>query len=147
MVFVLAYGVGLPAQIALGVFLPRLDATTAHYLGRVFVVGAPAIAALILTRAAAGGVSTQRWCGQLRPTAIALRWMPVAVLGGVAITALAFVLGGEPASTLQTTLWEEWRHLLLIFLLEFAIVGIGEELGWRGWLLSTLLARGCSPLG
>jgi membrane protease YdiL (CAAX protease family) len=27
------------------------------------------------------------------------------------------------------------------------IVGIGEELGWRGWLLPTLLARGFSPLG
>jgi uncharacterized protein len=147
LVFAVAYGVGLPLQIALGVFLPRLDATTAHYLGRVIVVGAPAIAAFILTRAAAGGVNSQQWWGQLRATAIALRWMPVAVLGGVAITALAFVLAGQPAHMLQTTLSEEWPRLLLILLLEFAIVGIGEELGWRGWLLPILLARGCSPLG
>jgi uncharacterized protein len=146
LVFAVAYGVGLPVQVALGMFLPWLDATTAHYLGRVFVVGAPAIAALVLTRAAGDG-HTQHWIAQLRPTPIALRWLPIAIIGAMAIVALAFMSSGHSAHTLLATLSQEWQRLLLIFVLELAIVGIGEELGWRGWLLPTLLARGCSPLG
>lgn len=147
LVFVVAYGVGLPLQMALGAFLPWLDATTAHYLGRVFIVGAPAIAAWVLTRALAGGMSAQQWCGQLRPTTIAWKWMPVAIFGFMAITVLAYFIAGLPAHAIQTTLSTEWARLMPIMFLEFAIVGIGEELGWRGWLLPTLLARGCSPLG
>lgn len=146
LVFALAYGVGLPAQVALSMFLPSLDATAAHYLGRAFVVGAPAIAALILTRSAGEG-HTQRWIAQLRPTPIALRWLPITIVGGLAIISMAFLSSGQSAHALLATLSQAWPQLLLIFLLELMIVGIGEELGWRGWLLPTLLARGCSPLG
>jgi uncharacterized protein len=146
LVFVLAYGVGLPAQFAVGTFLPQLDATAAHYLGRIFVTVAPAIAALILTKAAGDG-QTRRWIAQLRPTPIALRWVPIAIVGGVTIIALSFLASNQPAHALLTSLSEAWPQLLLIFLLELTIVGIGEELGWRGWLLPTLLMRGCSPFG
>lgn len=146
LVFAVAYGVGLPVQVALGMLQPGLDATAAHYLGRAFVVGAPAIAALVVTRAAGDG-HTQHWIEQLRPTPIALRWLPIAIIGAMVVIALAFLSSGHSAHELLATLSQGWQRLLLIILLELAIVGIGEELGWRGWLLPTLLARDCSPLG
>lgn len=145
LVFVLAYGIGLPAQVAFAIFLPQLDTTAAHYLGRVFVVSAPAIAGLILTLTAGEG-HTQRWIAQLRPTTAALRWLPVALLGFMAIGAIAFLVDGQSAQELRTLLGQGWPRLLMILSLELMIVGIGEELGWRGWLLPTLLRRGFSPL-
>jgi membrane protease YdiL (CAAX protease family) len=146
LVFALAYGIGLPAQIALATFLPHLDETAAHYAGRVFVVSAPAIAGLVVTLAAGDG-HTRRWIAQLRPTTTALRWLPIAIVGFMAISAIAFLLEGRSAQELRTSLVEGWPRLLMILSLEMMIVGIGEELGWRGWLLPTLLARGFSPLG
>jgi membrane protease YdiL (CAAX protease family) len=146
LVFVLAYGIGLPAQMALAIFLPQLDTTAAHYLGRVLVVSAPAMAALILTLTAGEG-HTRRWIAQLRPTTAALRWLPVALLGFMAIGAIALLVEGHFAQELRTLLDQGWPTLLMILSLELVIVGIGEELGWRGWLLPKLLARGFSPLG
>jgi membrane protease YdiL (CAAX protease family) len=42
-------------------------------------------------------------------------------------------------SVLGSVLRDSWPLLLAHYLLQFAIVGVGEELGWRGWLLPRLL--------
>ena len=54
------------------------------------------------------------------------------------ISIITLTLAGFSNDLIVTTLKENWDQLLIHFVLQVLIIGIGEELGWRGWLLPNL---------
>jgi uncharacterized protein len=88
--------------------------------------------------------SVTRWRAPLRWWAVAL-FLPAALLGAGWLAERAFgevpgdpLMGGLPFNT-----W--WWYTARSVLFTFLVVGIGEEVGWRGWMLPELQKR-FSPL-
>lgn len=57
------------------------------------------------------------------------------------ISIVTLVLGGSSNELIITILKENWDQLFIHFVLQVIIIGIGEEMGWRGWLLPNLNKR------
>jgi membrane protease YdiL (CAAX protease family) len=57
----------------------------------------------------------------------------------LALTTLAYRLAGTPGDQLVGAVARGWPLLLAHYALQAAVIGLGEELGWRGWLLPALL--------
>jgi uncharacterized protein len=75
--------------------------------------------------------------------AVALLLFPaVSVLGG----GLVLLIGGDLGSQPQALAEASWTSILIVFAVTLLFGGpLGEEIGWRGWLLPTLQVR-LSPL-
>jgi membrane protease YdiL (CAAX protease family) len=121
---------------------PSLPQPLGAYLPRILVVYGPGLAALLL---AAG--SDDSWAavrgllGLLRPRKADIPWAAgVLVLAVIGSTGALVCSGVEPARVYQIA--QARFPLLLEHLgLQVLIVAVGEELGWRGWLLPVLLKR------
>jgi membrane protease YdiL (CAAX protease family) len=109
-------------------------------LPRILVVYGPGLAALIL---AAGSDdwrgSVRRLLGTLRPRKADIPWAAgVLILAVIGSTGALVFSGVEPVRIYQIT--QSRFPLLLVHLgLQLLIVAVGEEIGWRGWLLPALL--------
>jgi membrane protease YdiL (CAAX protease family) len=69
-----------------------------------------------------------------------IRWIASAAAVTLVSAGAAFVLAGLPLAKLVELLT---THAPLLFgnvLIQVTVIGLGEELGWRGWLLPTLSA-------
>lgn len=105
------------------------------YLTTAVVVSGPALAALLVS----DRPGRQRLLRSLRPERVSLvLWLVLPVLPLVAALVVYNAVGlADP-----TGLWlENWPVFLLHLAFQIGVVGIGEELGWRGWLLPRLLQR------
>jgi membrane protease YdiL (CAAX protease family) len=143
--FAIAYGIGLPVQFAFGAPFPLPGQRLAYYLGRMPVVFAPALAALVVV-SVQGPADRRRWLSRLKPRWHLLAWIPALLALSIAVASAAFLMAGGPLAVLREFWLGYWQELLLLFLCEFLVVGLGEELGWRGWLLPHLLDRGRTQL-
>ena len=56
-------------------------------------------------------------------------------------TVLAYIVTSTPVTAVASALVDGWPSLVANYVLALLIIGIGEELGWRGWLLPKLLTR------
>ena len=97
----------------------------------------PLVAALIVSGISGGWPAARTLLGRLVLVKVQLRWYVVALL---LAPALAFAaLGIGLSMRLRVSALEvHWSDLAPTFLVMFLFVGLGEEPGWRGFLLPTL---------
>jgi membrane protease YdiL (CAAX protease family) len=147
--FGISYLVGGPVLVVgMGMIAPGHGLLRA-YLPRILVVYGPALAALLLAHRADAG----------SPAALLRRLLPsrsdvgvatvILITNGIA-AALALRAAGVGAAELARTAGAHAALLAAHFALQIAVVAVGEELGWRGWLLpqlSTRTSRLCAALG
>jgi CAAX protease family protein len=138
--FGISYALGIPFNVAVS---SLVDSSTLAglYLPRLVTVIGPAVAALLVARAGHGVISVAQLLGSLRLRAGDLRWVAPVAAVGVISAAVAFVLAGVPLEELLAGV-ATWTPLLFgHVLIQVVLIGVGEELGWRGWLLPTLSAH------
>lgn len=110
----------------------------------------PALAAIIVVALVYGWQGPRELFGRLLRWRVGIQWYLIALLLPVLITLLALSLnnltGGAspdlskaafPFGPAETPLWQKLLILFLVFILGFD--GLGEELGWRGFVLPKLL--------
>ena len=140
--FLVSYGLGVPALFAAGAWAPSHNDVTQLYLGRLLVVIGPtcgAFSAVAATKdfSAIGPFLRRRLSLHPRQWQLAL----LLPLAGLAVVFASYVEAGVSLPTLGMTLRDAWPLLLIHIALQILVVGMGEELGWRGWLLPSLTNR------
>jgi membrane protease YdiL (CAAX protease family) len=138
--FGISYLVGGPVLVAGMGAMPPSAPLLRTYLPRILVVYGPTLAALLLARnAAASGPALL-----LRRVLPTRRDVPIAIAviltSGVA-SAIALRVAGVGLAEMSRTVGTHAGLLAAHVALQLAVVALGEELGWRGWLLPQLAAR------
>ena len=102
----------------------------------------PLVAALIVTAITESCAGVKRLLASLVRWRVSIRWYAVAFLLPVAIASLAaalmWSLGAPRPNTSQLA---AWREIPDRFIFVFLFIGLGEEPGWRGFLLPRLQQR------
>lgn len=135
----MSYLIGVPVLVA-GLSLVKTWGVLENYVPRILVVYGPGLAALILAhlsrRDGAAGLLRV-----LLPSRVDLAWV-IGILVASAVTfTLALCVAGVNAAQMLASLRADGYILLAHFILQVFVVAVGEELGWRGWLLPRLLER------
>ena len=136
-----SYGLGIPALMIAGRWIPGVNGVAKLYLGRFLVVFGPTLGATAAVVATSGSAAIGPFFRRrlsLPPDWWALALLPVI---GLTAAAIAYAAAGLPLSVFVGAIGQAWPLLLTHLVLQILIVGLGEELGWRGWLLPTLAAR------
>jgi membrane protease YdiL (CAAX protease family) len=134
----LAFFITYPVTLLLNIVFGHKNAFL-NYIPQVVSPYGPALSALILTEFTVGRPGMVQLLRKLKPIGKHI-WLYILLpLTGIAITSLAFIAGGVPAGELVKIISENPGPLALLFLVVTLKVGIGEELGWRGWLLPKLM--------
>ena len=135
--FGVSYALGVPFNIAASSLFDS-SSLVGLYLPRVVTVIGPAVAAVVVALAGGGVIPVSRLFHSLRLRVDDVPWIASAAVVGLVSAGAAFVLAGLPAETLVNVLMTRAPLLFGHVLIQVALIGIGEELGWRGWLLPTL---------
>jgi len=99
----------------------------------------PFVAALILSGAIGGWAAVKALLGRMVRIRIRFTWYLAAVLLAPALAFAALGIGllfGIKAPAADA--WTHWPDLAPTFVIMFLFFGLGEEPGWRGFLLPTL---------
>ena len=139
--FGISYLVGIPLLVLGSGLLPTRWSLAHAYLPRIGVTYGPAVAALLLAHLTGGPGAAPSLVRGAFP-----RWrdLPLALIilvTGIALAAIALLAAGLKSDELAVSLGQHGGTFAAHFALQLAIVAIGEEIGWRGWLLPTLAAR------
>jgi len=139
--FLESYGLGTLGLFLAGASASALNDVANLYLGRLFVVAGPTCGAIFALAITSGRAAIKPFLsrGLSLP---AMWWAPFLLpVFGVAIVAAAYVAAGVSLEACARIVSEAWPLLLAHIALQILVVGLGEELGWRGWLIPTLTAR------
>jgi membrane protease YdiL (CAAX protease family) len=144
-IFILsAYGIswiaGIAATSLLNTRLTSLGAVGLYIAGALVTWG-PALAALVVAKALNGARGRRALFAQLTPGSPFHFWYVVLPLGATLATMGSLVAAGIAPETVWRIIAESWPLLAAHFALQLLFVGVGEELGWRGWLLPRLCRR------
>ena len=134
--FVISYVLGIPFHV-----MPDPATLSGTYRPRTVTVVGPALAALIVAAAGGGLIPI---AGLIRSLLLPRHHLPLIawiVVMGPATGMLAFYAVGIPADFLLRILKVATPLFVLHMIVQVTLVGIGEELGWRGWLLPHLSAH------
>nr|WP_294947467.1 type II CAAX endopeptidase family protein [uncultured Mucilaginibacter sp.] len=113
-----------------------------NYYSKVLVVFGPAISAIIITYITLGRTGLKALLSKLKPHPDHIIWWLGLPFAGLIITTMAFVIGGFSFGQLVAMATAVSPMVLIMHLVgSLLFIGLGEELGWRGWLLPKL-ARG-----
>lgn len=111
------------------------------YLPRLLVVAGPAVGAITVAYVTAGNIGLRKLLQKLRPRKRDVGGYVLIPILGTTITFTSFVIGGLSVNRLVGILADHWAWLFGHLAIQGLVVGIGEELGWRGWLMPALTAR------
>jgi CAAX protease family protein len=139
-----AYAISWIAGIAATSFLrTRLASAGAvgPYIAGAVVTWGPALAALIVAGAVNGASGRQALLARLAPRSPFPLWYVALPLAATLATMGSLVAAGIAPKAVWRIVAESWPLLAAHLALQFSFVGVGEELGWRGWLLPRLSRR------
>lgn len=139
--FLISYLIGIPFNMFVSGLLNKENEALSALLPRLITVYGPAVAAIIVTWAVAGKEGVKILLKKLRPSGKYLLFsllIPVILTG---LTLFAYHFAGLSLALILQFLEKDWWLLLSQLAFQFLIVGIGEELGWRGWLFPHLLKK------
>jgi uncharacterized protein len=139
--FIISYLFGIPFNMVISPLVKDTNEVTSVLFPRLITVYGPAIAAVVLTLSGAGPCSTKKLLTKLIPQSRYTWWCLTIPFICFLITFMSFAIAGVSVTQLGDFLVNDWPWLIFQFVAQFFIVGIGEELGWRGWLLPTLAQR------
>ena len=139
--FGISYLVGVPFLFVSTPLASQLHPLAETYLPRLYVVFGPALAAIFVVARTGGAQRVRQLLAMLRPERRHVGWWLGLPVVGVLVAGGAFYLAGVPLTSLVRLMGAEGDLLLAHFALQLGLVGVGEELGWRGWLLPHLLKR------
>lgn len=139
--FGISYLIGFPALITYTAWAPPQPRVLRTYASRVLVVYGPGLAAILLSLLAQGRPGATDLVRRLVPRRRDLPWAVWIVLAGAVSSGLALARAGVSFGELVGAIRSAGLLLLTHCVLQILIVSIGEELGWRGWLLPRLLER------
>lgn len=137
--FVVSYVLGIPFNVAVSSIVDSSN-LAGFYLPRVVTVIGPAVAALLVALAGGGVIPVAQLLGSLRLQVGDVRWVASGAAVGLMGAGTAFVLAGLPLEKLLEVLTTHGPLLFGHVLIQVTVIGVGEELGWRGWLLPSLSA-------
>jgi membrane protease YdiL (CAAX protease family) len=137
--FLFSYGLGLPALWAIALVRAGLPSIASGYLGTLFVVVGPALAAFMVVLATQGSGGVSSWLRGLRLRSRALAWCLLIPVATFVVTVLSYRLIGTSADELWRAIERGWPLLVTHYILQTVVIGVLEELGWRGWMLPMLL--------
>ncbi len=138
--FAISYLAGVPLLMFASGAIPPTSGLLRHYAPRLLVVFGPAIAALIMARGSRDG-GASRLLRRLIPRRDDLIVGLALVLVASAVSVGALLAAGVSRDEFGTVLAAHPGLLAAHFALQLGLVAIGEELGWRGWLLPHLAGR------
>ncbi len=134
--FLLSYALSFGFQWLAAVHRLPIERATAELIASGLAVSGPALAAIVLVRGS--GSSVVRWLRtDLRETRFAPWWLGVPLFTS-AVAIFAFKIAGAGTAEIAS-LPGQLPLLLGYFAFHILVVGLLEELGWRGWLLRRLL--------
>jgi membrane protease YdiL (CAAX protease family) len=143
--FAVSYALGIPFNALTSSIL---DGSTlaGSYVPRIVTVVGPAAAALVVAAAGGGAISPARLRRALHLAAGDVPWLAAIAFVTLSSAAAAFVAAGLPLTAQFDLAMTRAPLLAGHVLIQATLIGAGEELGWRGWLLPTLVARHKLPL-
>ena len=138
--FAISCVLGIPFNFLVSGML-RPTSLSVIYLPRLITVLGPAAAAIIVAGVGGGPIPLRHLRQSLRVPAEYRHWLLIIVFVGVAATLSAFRLAGLPLRKLFAIVGNDWSTLAAHLFVQVGLIGVGEELGWRGWLLPTLASE------
>lgn len=139
--FGISYLVGMPLLMGVTAMIPPDAYLARGYLPRVGVTYGPAVAALLLSRLSGAPHAAADLLRRALPTRSDLPWAIGIVVVGIGSAAAALAFAGIGRAEQFEIVRAHGGLLAAHLALQVVVVALGEELGWRGWLLPTLAAR------
>lgn len=144
---ILAYGFSWVAFLAY--VLPNLSTLTIERAWPYLAVGqfGPTVAAVVITAREGGMGAVRQLLLRLLPVRFPLRWWAVAtwLIALALLVVLAPLAFSADSAKAGPWLGSAWQIVLLPLIAVFAVIlgvgPLGEELGWRGFLLPRLIGR------
>jgi len=139
--FGISYLVGVPLLMGVTGMIPPGAGLARGYLPRIGVTYGPAVAALLLARLAGTPGAARDLLRRALPTRRDLPWSIGIVVAGIGLASLALAVAGVGWAEQLGIVRAHGGLLAAHLALQLVVVALGEELGWRGWLLPALAAR------
>jgi len=139
--FGISYLVGMPLLMVITAMIPSDAFLARGYLPRIGVTYGPAVAALLLARLSGAPHAAADLLRRALPTRRDLPWAIGIVVVGIGLAALALAFAGVGRAEQLEIVRTHGGLLAAHLALQIVVIALGEELGWRGWLLPTLAAH------
>lgn len=143
--FGFSYGLGMAAQWVAALLGWQPDGLLQNAVLLFFVVSGPALAAATVERSTGGKGAVRAWLASDWKRTCPRWWWALIPGATLLATTLSYAAAGVPVTILRQALSDQWLLLASLYGLHILMVGLLEELGWRGWLLRKKLETG-TPL-